>query len=136
MGQSERQIGDNLERQVLLRDGKGPLSRLDRFPVSAQHPELFGQIGLHPSVALRVADPICQLLSFAQTRCNSVAISERLQHIADVEADIDRLLNGLLALRQSSQRLEGLLEKNDSFRIGFRSAAFAPAWRRYVTAFS
>src|SRR5689334_245388 len=67
---------------------------------------------------MAVADLIGQLPGFAQIERDTFSISQRLQHVTDIEADVDRLLSRIKALRQLRQGFEGPLEQDHGLRVG------------------
>src|SRR6266540_6768433 len=85
--------------------------------VAAQREEV-GQESRDQATSAMIAERARENLGLPQQREHPVVFAEGTQGIAQVQAQVDRLANGLGALRQVLDRPEGLLEPLDRRTVG------------------
>src|SRR3989442_1404162 len=94
--------------------GTGPLRRSGSLLLHRQS----RQVTESPSQPALIAQGLSQAFRLAKVVENPPALSEGMERIAQVEAEIDGLLEGLAALREMPQRTERLLEPRHRLPVG------------------
>ena len=85
---------------------------------SPQRPESFGDISRDATETALVVQPYSQTFGLAQIFENLAEIAQRLQRVADVEANIHGLFQLIAILGKIFQYMRRLLEEEDCFSIG------------------
>ncbi|HEU5322500.1 MAG TPA: hypothetical protein VFX28_16960, partial [Methylomirabilota bacterium] len=113
-------VGDNLDGDVRLRlaDGHGATSSLDRRPEIVGPPELDRLVVQRAAEAALVADGLCEGFGLVEEGPHPSLLAERLERVAEVEADIEGLGDRVGGLWQSPERVERLLEAGGRLAVG------------------
>src|SRR4051812_22532565 len=112
VGQTKTVAGLDLEREVPYGagDSDGALTRFDGVVRGAHRQSVGALVDGDPSQPPWVFQRAGEGLGFLQVRIHPLALSEWVQRVAQVEAEIDGLFARAPALGELPQRLERLLE--------------------------
>src|SRR5437016_2266017 len=109
--------GDEPESQVPEAAGDLQRTRADRERLAGRHGRLLArQEGVDQAVAVVVVQALGERLGFEHALEPPPSFRELAQHRAQLEADVEGLLEGGSALRQSLESVERLLERGPRFR--------------------
>src|SRR5713101_8035806 len=112
---TEVEVRCYLEGQIAGGSGdvEGPLAEVDRAIRIADSPEVLGQVGEHPAFAQRIGKPFGKRFGSAKVLKDPGVLSEGVERISKVEAQIDSLFQRGIGLRQVGERGERLFEPRD-----------------------
>ena len=112
-------------------------ARVLRLVGMAQHPETNAEREADPSHPGLVAQPVGERLCLTHEPHGPLDLTERVDGVAKIEADVDRLLDDLAGLGDMCGRGEGSLEMGARHPAAQqRAIALAPACRQKTSALS
>ena len=110
----------NLQAHVsdFARHGQSTLSPLDRLVLVSSQTEVVGKVSRHSPQSVLIVEGRRERFCFIEALADGPELAERLQCVAEIEPEIDRLLAQLASLGQVLDGVQRLVEPGHGFAVG------------------